>query len=353
MLLPTLADMVDACPPRVKHESPTSTSPERWACSAIILYHSMPPDPLGSVLLSYAIVLFFVISGFLYKDEYSQKPFQFIWKRFKRLYIPYVGWGLFYLALHNVFFRLQLYSEVTGFQGVPVPPLGLPDHAYKAVRILAFSGLEQMGGALWFLPTLFLADALFALISWGASRVDGKAAAVVRYGVVAIVFWTGYTSMLQVPNPWIGSRELVAVGIVCLGYCVRLVEPRLVWRWYWALVAVAFLVMAGPAVDFAGSLNWLIFRHSNPRNLFPQPLGRNTKISQFDLPTLFRLSGVNFEFHNRTTAYHNYCSLLKELAKEALNSNWPYSVEMLLFTAAPQVIIEDICNNTKVNINIK
>ena len=84
---------------------------------AIVLYHARPPDRVAGVLLSYAIGLFFVISGFVYKEAYSAHPIRYTWKRFKRLYIPFVGWGLFYLAIHNLLFRSGLYSGLAGFQG--------------------------------------------------------------------------------------------------------------------------------------------------------------------------------------------------------------------------------------------
>jgi len=49
---------------------------------------------------------------------------------------------------------------------------------------------------------------------------------------------------------------------------------------------------------------------------------------------------------------HEYCELLKNLAREALNTDRPYYVEMLLFIAAPEFIVEDIRENTKVQINL-
>jgi len=100
------------------------------------------------------------------------------------------------------------------------------------------------------------------------------------------------------------------------------------------------------------SLNWLIFRHSNHRRLFPQPLGRSTAVAMYDTATLYRLSGLDFSERDRRTAYHEYCELLQYLAREALNTERPYYVEMLLFVAAPQFIVEDIRRNTTVNIDL-
>jgi hypothetical protein len=100
------------------------------------------------------------------------------------------------------------------------------------------------------------------------------------------------------------------------------------------------------------SLNWLIFRYSEHRQLFPQPIGRSTAVSMYDTATLFRLSGLGYTDRDWKTAYHEYCELLRYLAKEALNTDRPYYVEMLLFVAAPKLIVEDIRRNTKVQINI-
>ncbi len=100
------------------------------------------------------------------------------------------------------------------------------------------------------------------------------------------------------------------------------------------------------------SLNWLIFRHTNDRQLFPQPVGRNAAVSMYDTSTLYRLSGLNFIERDWKTAYHEYCALLRDLAREAFNKDRPYYVEMLLFVIAPQLIVDDILMNTTVKINI-
>jgi hypothetical protein len=100
------------------------------------------------------------------------------------------------------------------------------------------------------------------------------------------------------------------------------------------------------------SLNWLIFRHTNDRRLFPQPIGRSAAVSMYDTTTLYRLSGLDFIERDWRTAYHEYCKLLRDLSRTALNKDRPYYVEMLLFVAAPEFIVEDILRNTKVNISL-
>jgi hypothetical protein len=101
------------------------------------------------------------------------------------------------------------------------------------------------------------------------------------------------------------------------------------------------------------SLNWIIFRYSNDRQLFPQPPGRNADVSKYNIDTLFALSGINHRYRPYTTAYHEYCGLLEDLSKQIYVSRKPYFAEMLLFLAAPTIITEDIERSVTVTVAVK
>jgi fucose 4-O-acetylase-like acetyltransferase len=217
------------------------------------MFHSSPPDSARHVLLSYALGLFFVISGYLYRDSYSRNPVPYVWKRFKRLWLPYVGWGLFFLALHNVLLRAHFYSSVTGFQGQPTVLFAPPDFLHQAIRIIAFSGTEQLGGALWFLPMLFAADALFAGISWVSAFAPVRGAEWLRLALVAALAWLGFSDQTVLQLPFLPNGALVAVAAVYIGYWLRRLDQRLLWRWYIAAACVVLMVLAGDAVDFGGN----------------------------------------------------------------------------------------------------
>jgi hypothetical protein len=102
------------------------------------------------------------------------------------------------------------------------------------------------------------------------------------------------------------------------------------------------------------SLNWIIFRYSKDKQLFPQPLGRNEEILKYDLETLFRLSGIDHQYRSKKTAYHEYCSLLRKLSEQIYGPGMrPYRAEMLLFVAAETKIIDDIKRSVTVTINVE
>lgn len=98
------------------------------------------------------------------------------------------------------------------------------------------------------------------------------------------------------------------------------------------------------------SLNWLLFNFTDQKELYPQPTGRNSKISQYDLPTIIKLAQQGHTNKSHQVAYQDYCKLLKYLSKQVFNDDKPYKIEMLLFIIAPTIIVN--CIETKVKIVI-
>ncbi len=98
------------------------------------------------------------------------------------------------------------------------------------------------------------------------------------------------------------------------------------------------------------SLNWLLFKHTNTTQFFPQPSGRNAELAKIELNTIFHLSGREFTYVSHKTAYHEYCTLLKELSLAVYGKNEPYWVEMLLFAIAPSFIVNDIKSSLSLSI---
>ena len=99
------------------------------------------------------------------------------------------------------------------------------------------------------------------------------------------------------------------------------------------------------------SLNWLLFKHTNTSEFFPQPSGRNAELSKYELNTIFNFSDREIAYKSHKTAYHHYCNLLKELALDVYSSSYPYQIEMLLFAIAPSYIVDDIKKSVKLSLH--
>ncbi|MDR2060140.1 MAG: hypothetical protein LBQ29_01910 [Acinetobacter sp.] len=96
------------------------------------------------------------------------------------------------------------------------------------------------------------------------------------------------------------------------------------------------------------SLNWLMFKYSTLKEFYPQPIGRNADITQYELNTIFNLfdGPVNYKTHR--IAYHDYCQLMKKLSMEVYAKSEPYWAEMLLFILAPKYIVNDIKSSLQI-----
>lgn len=103
------------------------------------------------------------------------------------------------------------------------------------------------------------------------------------------------------------------------------------------------------------SLNWLILKYAEKKKYFPQPLGRNSNISRYNLDTIIRLyhqKDDEFLYYHYKEAYFVFCDTIKILTKEVWNNldKKPYYLEMLLFTISETEIIDDIKESLSIKI---
>lgn len=100
--------------------------------------------------------LFFFFAGYCFKDKYLETPSDFVIKRVKGLYKPFVKWSLIFLVLHNLFFYLNIYNDEFGFRGISSHLYTWQETFKKVVSIVTrMSGTEQLLGGYWFLRSLF------------------------------------------------------------------------------------------------------------------------------------------------------------------------------------------------------
>ena len=78
--------------------------------SLMVLGHSGIIDHEISFIYMFHMPLFFIASGYCFKEKYLSAPRQYLYNKVKGIYWPYVKWSLLFLLLHNVCFNLHLYS---------------------------------------------------------------------------------------------------------------------------------------------------------------------------------------------------------------------------------------------------
>lgn len=225
-----------------------------FAIIAVVIGHS--ESPFTPIVYLYHIPLFFFISGYFFSDYYSKAPFLLLKRRLKTLYIPFIGYELFFLILHNVFFTLNIYSDKVGYEDTVSHLYTIQDFSINAVKILAFIGTEQLAGPLWFILSLFTVNLLFVFISYLTTKYIRENPEYFRFFVIFLAFLIGnITTHYGFKNYYNLNTSLVALLIFYMGYTFRKLEHKTYFNLYLLIISSLFLVMSslyGP-IDMASN----------------------------------------------------------------------------------------------------
>jgi len=168
-------------------------------------------------LYFYHIMVFFFVTGMTFHPGKYSDPFQYIGKQLKSAAPLYVGYNLGFLALHNLFSRIQL---------IDIPSIGINDFIISGVHIFTFKHTELLTGALWFVPMFLFAKVFFSLGFFNAERLRLK-----YIGHLAVVVVTGllglYCTSMGMSLHFNMQISLLGVPIIYLGYIFRAYQSRL------------------------------------------------------------------------------------------------------------------------------
>ena len=98
-----------------------------------------------SFVNQFHLAVFFFVSGYFFKEKYIINKFDFVKRKFKSLYIPYIISGIVFMLLHPLLFNLHLYNESLSISELPSQIFNL------CIRL---SSNDQLMGAMWFCPAL-------------------------------------------------------------------------------------------------------------------------------------------------------------------------------------------------------
>ena len=114
------------------------------------------------------MAVFFMISGYLWNDKYSESVLsakQYILRKVKSLWLPFVLWNMGMLLCNNLFLQMHIFTDNPA--ALSLAPnitvhsyLTLKDMVKPGIKLLFFRTDLELGGATWFLATLFLISVL-------------------------------------------------------------------------------------------------------------------------------------------------------------------------------------------------
>ncbi len=189
----------------------------------MVIGHSGCPKYISNYIYLFHMALFYCVSGYFFNEKYLNDWFLFIKQKLKGLYIPFVKFSLLFLALHNIFYKLNIYNSTFGYNGNVSYLYSIPDYLNKFKMIVFhFSGYEQLLGAFWFLRSLFIVNIFFFLSIWISKRISKQYYLFINAAIVVIYMLISYA--LKEYNyilPLGIGRDMSIVILMYLGYIVR------------------------------------------------------------------------------------------------------------------------------------
>lgn len=152
--------------------------------------------PLQSFVYLFHLAVFYFVAGYFFKEKYTYHKKEYVIKRIHSLYLPYVKYMLFFLLMHNLFLDCHLYSEnpLFSWDGASEHYYQLSDFIKKTTAIiLGFAGIERMGGALWFLRSLFTVSISYCFISYFLHK--NKANQYIKFFVIIALYFLSYIAI--------------------------------------------------------------------------------------------------------------------------------------------------------------
>ena len=169
----------------------------------MVMGHAGCPGYLHDFIYLFHMPLFFFLSAYFFRDaKVVDSAGQYVVRKFKNLYCPYIKWSIIFLLLHNLFCRIGFYDNSLSWQELFV-------NVKCSVRGMRQG--ERMLGAYWFLISLFWESLLFGLIIWVKHKTKFR-----YFDLIAVVllFLVGYYA----PIDLLLNREMDILPIFYLGY---------------------------------------------------------------------------------------------------------------------------------------
>lgn len=130
----------------------------------MVIGHSGCPRLLNDFIYLFHMPLFYFTAGYCFKEKYISLPKEFMKKRIKGLWLPFIKYVGLFILLHNIFYYLHLYDH----------SINEADHLYsiwETIKKIGNAALlmrshEALLGGYWFIRSLFIASILFYLCLW-------------------------------------------------------------------------------------------------------------------------------------------------------------------------------------------
>ncbi len=209
--------------------TPSFTILKAIAIILVVIAHSAAPAYLSNFAYMVGVPAFFVLSGYFFKLDNLDNTSDFVIRRTKTLYLPFIKWGVFFLILHNLFFEVGFLSESYGNAqgGVTHPYNWIQAAQHLWSMVFNMSGYDPfMAGTFWFFRALFLANIAFIFLFKATRRLGKlKTSTLQVVSVIVLAFllalWQASMGLHITGVAQGGYRELMGIVLLGIGFLLR------------------------------------------------------------------------------------------------------------------------------------
>lgn len=225
----------------------------------IVLGHAQ--FPLRNFVYLFHVAAFFFISGYFFKDEHLKKPINFIVKRVRSLYLPFLAYALLFISLHNVFVKWNVIKLNIGTASGGNYLYGFQDYINVLKQNLTFGNTEQLLVPLWFITVLFTVTIFFFLLKLISTKLmKNYQDEVVLSGIVGLFVIGAFLSYNHILLPRLINTSFVALGVYYIGYLYKKYESNVSFNAVYCVIALTFLTVN----SFFGTIEMVTNRFPDP-----------------------------------------------------------------------------------------
>ena len=251
--------------------------------------HSGCPNAIGRFIYLFHMPLFFVCSGYFFKEiSDTAQLFSFYKKKIKKLYVPYIKWSLLFLFLHNLFYNINIYNDLSNSYKYQ-----LGDYIKQFFKLIVMTDYELLIRPFWFIKVLLLASMLVATISFLRYLYFKKT----KFEVILLLTLSLTIVTKSLPSlPIIGdlSTLLLCTTYIYTGILLKKYESNI--KFTKSTILTSFIIIVIGSLFFVGAIDC---RYITMTSIIPYFI-----LSLFGISLTFGLSKQLEQITNNTILYY-------------------------------------------------
>lgn len=129
------------------------------------------PKAVNDFVYLFHLSVFIFLSGYFYREEFSEHPIKFVSKRVMKLYLLYWIYETVFLLGRNLFFMIGWYQPDALYSGRAITTLSVGETAKEFFKICIGMGREPLIGAMWFVVSLMMIQVIYVAMRFVLTKL--------------------------------------------------------------------------------------------------------------------------------------------------------------------------------------